>query len=771
LAAVCPLHQPNRRRARLAIGAAMRVILVAAIVRAAPVEAQAFPELGPAPLAPDMAKLDQGQRIRSAALNSAGGWLDTSNRSTVRSTYLSAIEGTAATPIGWTGSINGCVPGDTDASFKAAVLQRINWFRGMAGVPAGVTLDPALGVKDAGAALMMSANRSLNHFPPATWTCYTAAGAEAAAKSNICIWTGTIDDPGCVELYMRDHGASNAVVGHRRWLLYPQTVTMGTGDVRQSFLNGITHPTANATWVVPPSLGSPRPATRDDFVAWPPKGYVPYQVVVPRWSFSYPGASFTSATVTMTRAGSPIPAVKLTPENGYGENTLVWVVNNLDPDNFQANWAKPTGDETVRVTLSNVIVGGTPRTFTYDVIIFDPAAGSPCSYSLVPPSPVSVSASGASGVGFLLQTVSGCTWTVTSPVPWITITGGASGNGPGSAAFTVAANPGPGTRSATLTAAGLPYVVNQAAPAVPPPNSPPVVTSLAPGSGSGVTQVFAMTVSDPDGAADLNVLNLLVNYGIDGQSACYLAYTRSANLLSLVNDAGTALVGSVTAGAVGSVSNSACTINGATSSASASGNALALSVSLTFNQSAFSGSRVVYAAARDSTTGNSGWIPRGVWTVPSAPLGPTRAVTYLPASGSGNTATVTATFRHTTAASNITNAQILINHDLNGSRACYLTWVRAWNAIYLVADSGPTAPLIGPLTPNSGTGSVQNSQCRVSSATLTDGGTDVSLGVTVEYIGGMRGNVIAFIAAQRYSAAGTLLENSGWNAMGLWNVP
>jgi hypothetical protein len=36
----------------------------------------------------------------------------------------------------------------------------------MAGVPAGVSLDSILNSKDQAAALMMSANRQLSHFPP-----------------------------------------------------------------------------------------------------------------------------------------------------------------------------------------------------------------------------------------------------------------------------------------------------------------------------------------------------------------------------------------------------------------------------------------------------------------------------------------------------------------------------------------------------------------------------------------------------------------------------
>ena len=54
----------------------------------------------------------------------------------------------------------------------------------------------------------------------------------------------------------------------------------------------------------------------------------------------------------------------------------------------------------------------------------------------------------------------GCTWTAVSNVPWITITGGASGTSNGTVNFTVAANNG-APRTGTLTIAGKTFTVTQ----------------------------------------------------------------------------------------------------------------------------------------------------------------------------------------------------------------------------------------------------------------------------------------------------------------------
>jgi hypothetical protein len=113
------------------------------------------------------------------------------------------------------------------------------------------------------------------------------------------------------------------------------------------------------------NMWAPRPATREPFVAWPPPGHVPYQVVYHPWSFSIAGANFSTATVSMTRNGQPIDATVSPVVNGYGENTLVWQLSAAIPQ-------PPAQDLLFRVTIDNVISGGQVRQFSYQVIVFNP---------------------------------------------------------------------------------------------------------------------------------------------------------------------------------------------------------------------------------------------------------------------------------------------------------------------------------------------------------------------------------------------------------------
>ena len=345
-------------------GLALGLIILAGIARE-PVRAAGIPQLGDAPPAPSP---EEVQRLRVAIPevlnNGAALSVNITNREEVRIFFNTVYRSGENADSSWTGNQATCIAGTTTADFQDKVAVRINYFRAMAGIPAGITLNSTWGSQDQAAALMMSANNSLSHFPPPSWTCYTSAGANAASNSNISIGNA---GPDAITGYMEDHGANNSIVGHRRWLLYPQTQMMGTGDVAE---NGTLN-SANATWVFDGHYGGPRPATRQPFVSWPPPGYVPYPVVFARWSFAYPNADLTSATVSMSSNGVAIPVTTETVANGYGENTLVWHPNNLDPTQPQA-WPVPVTDVVYSVTVQSVNLGGPPTNFHYTVTVIDP---------------------------------------------------------------------------------------------------------------------------------------------------------------------------------------------------------------------------------------------------------------------------------------------------------------------------------------------------------------------------------------------------------------
>jgi hypothetical protein len=259
-----------------------------------------------------------------------------------------------AANLGWTGSVSSGNAGTTSQAFKEDVRRRVNFYRALAGLPADIVFSASQSAKCQKAALMMSANNTLDHDPPPWWIFYSADGREAAESSNLALgYYG----PAAVDGYMVDSGAGNQIVGHRRWLLFSLAREMGTGDIPQ---NG-SYPSSNSLWVI----GDFKAASPAKFVAWPNEGYTPAPLVPGRWSLSYPGAEFGNAEVSMSLNGSNIAVTVVSrSDNGYGDNTLVWQPSSL-PGNV-------TADLPYVVQVSGIMGDGVPTSKSYTVRVFNP---------------------------------------------------------------------------------------------------------------------------------------------------------------------------------------------------------------------------------------------------------------------------------------------------------------------------------------------------------------------------------------------------------------
>lgn len=307
------------------------------------------------------------------AILSAQWTVNTANRAEVRQFYKSIYFASESPTLEWTGNFTTGDAGTTSAAFQESVRLRINFFRALVGVPADIVFDPALHASCQQAALMMSVNRALSHNPPNTWQFWTAAGAEAASKANIYLGFNGSE---AVNGYVKDNGINNTAVGHRRWFFYPQSKKMATGDVPADSVAGLRD--GNAIWVVDTDhFNDPRPATRDDFVAWPPPGYTPYNLLSARWSFSYPEADFSTAIVSVTKGGQAVSVIPEEFQDGSGENTIVWKMEGLDPAGSGQEWPRPNGETTYAVSVQNVKIGSQTRDFNYQSTVFDPAAHEP----------------------------------------------------------------------------------------------------------------------------------------------------------------------------------------------------------------------------------------------------------------------------------------------------------------------------------------------------------------------------------------------------------
>lgn len=304
--------------------------------------ALAAQSLGRAPLVGDRSVLPPaGFRFRASSID-----VNLRDRAAVVRFYREEYEHAARVPNGWQGSTAACRGSNSDA-YRAATLRRMNYFRAMGGLPADVTFKDSFNREAEAAALMMSANRNLSHNPPSNWKCYTAAGKQGASHSNLSLGAA---GPDAIDLYMRDPGAHNKEVGHRSWILDPALAVAGSGST-----DG-----ANALYVIGEFRKN---ASKPDFVAWPPAGFVPYQFGHSgdyRWSLHAGGVDLSSARVEVAADDGEHRRPLRTSIEHRSRGKVVWLVN--------LRGGKVAADQRYFV---KVTAGG--KTFEYAVVFIDPS--------------------------------------------------------------------------------------------------------------------------------------------------------------------------------------------------------------------------------------------------------------------------------------------------------------------------------------------------------------------------------------------------------------
>jgi hypothetical protein len=291
--------------------------------------------------------------------------------------------------------------------------------------------------------------------------------------------------------------------------------------------------------------------------------------------------------------------------------------------------------------------------------------------------------------------------------------------------------------------------------------APPTADSVTPNTGAGTSQNFTFRYSSVNGYKYLNVVHALINGGLSGAGGCWTYYLAASNALYLINDAGNAVMGPLTPGATGSLSNSQCTINGAGSSAVGTGNTLALTLPVVFNPS-FIGTQKLFGYAADNASLNSGWQTLGTWTLGTVLATPPTTDSVTPNTGAGTSQNFTFKYSSVNGYKYLNIMHALINGGLSGAGGCWVYYVAASNALYLINDAG--SAVTGPLTPG-GAGSLSNSQCTINGAGSSAVGTGNTLALTLAVVFNP-----SFIGTQKlfgYAADNASL-NSGWQTLGTW---
>ena len=275
--------------------------------------------------------------------------IDTWDRDAVADAYTAEFDRIEPDP-GFTGNVEDCVAGTTNQRFRTSVIERVNWYREMAGLHP-VTENQESSRLAQHAALMISAQGDLSHYPDTDWACYTVEGSQGAGSSNLSLGVSGLAS---IDGYVQDPGPNNIHVGHRQWILYPKLTTMGTGDIphgsqRDWPANALY--VTNVDWSLPGEVREER-----GFVAWPSPGFVPPEVNWTRWSFSLEGADFSAASVEVVDDAGTVEAAVINRDRFVTE-AIVWAMDGAADSYLLATGSN--GDHCYTVTVVGVRIDST----------------------------------------------------------------------------------------------------------------------------------------------------------------------------------------------------------------------------------------------------------------------------------------------------------------------------------------------------------------------------------------------------------------------------
>ena len=141
------------------------------------------------------------------------------------------------------------------------------------------------------------------------------------------------------------------------------------------------------------------------------------------------------------------------------------------------------------------------------------------------------------------------------------------------------------------------------------------------------------------------------------------------------------------------------------------------------------------------------------------------AVSVNPNTGAGQAQAFSAVYTDPAGSGDLAQVNLLFNTSTNGANACWVYYVPASNAIYLINDSG-TGQVPGSIDVSRGRATLSNSQCTLSSpGPVTTSGNNLTVAFGITFAPGFTGQKSLYGYAQSISGA-----NSGWQLLGTWII-
>lgn len=284
---------------------------------------------------------------------------------------------------------------------------------------------------------------------------------------------------------------------------------------------------------------------------------------------------------------------------------------------------------------------------------------------------------------------------------------------------------------------------------------------VTPAVGSGVNQIFTLRYSSSAGAANVRQAWVWFIYEFSptvSANSCLAYYDQPTNKVFLLDDT-QAQWFSAPVGIHTPLQNSQCSVSPVNTTVTASGNTLTVQLEVTFFAS-YVGVKNVFMFANNATV-NSGWVKRGVWSIPN---GPVRATSVVPATGSGTTQTFALQYSNSGGAANFTQAWAwFASLFQTAGQTCLAYYDRPTNRVNLLNDQQQwVSAVIGSAA------TLQSSQCSlaVTNSSVSLSGNVLTLNLRITFASTYTGtkNILMFAS----NSSGT---TSGWQALGTWTVP
>lgn len=167
----------------------------------------------------------------------------------------------------------GCNYGTNSEEDLEATTKRVNYYRYLSGlnkIPRSTNSTYINYTRQA--SIILSSNNIFSHYlSNQSLKCWSKEGEFGAKNSNLAL-TAIPCSSDAIPLYMNDEGVAS--LGHRRWILNPPLSQVATGKSGSY----------SALLVLPVADQASNPVPT--FIAFPPPGPVPHDLVPEKWSFS-----------------------------------------------------------------------------------------------------------------------------------------------------------------------------------------------------------------------------------------------------------------------------------------------------------------------------------------------------------------------------------------------------------------------------------------------------------------------------------------------------